>query len=319
MTIGSHLEELRGLPVFEFPEPGSTVPLPEPESVAWRISGPTYRDGDEEDWPEVFDRFLAAVDTRRVRSLVVGGWEDAYETDSAPIVARLIAANNRLTALESVFLGDMTFEDCEISWIQQSDVTPLLAAYPGLRSFGVRGGSNLAFPPVRHAALEQLVVEAGGLGADVVRGIAGSELPALTDLELWLGTDEYGADSVPGDLAPLLAGTHVPALRRLALRNSVIQDEIAEAVSGAPVVARLEHLDLSMGTLSDFGAVALLGGQPLTHLASLDLSHHYLSEEMRERIVAELAPHGVRVLTDEPQQEEDWGDGDMHRYVSVGE
>ncbi|WP_406864088.1 STM4015 family protein [Streptomyces sp. HUAS MG47] len=318
MTLGFHLDGLHDLPLFEFPEPGSSVRLPEPESVVWRVSAPTYRDADEEEWTETFDRFLETVDTRRVRALVVGGWEDAYDTDSSAIVTRLIAANNRLTALEGLFLGDMDSEDCEISWIQQSDVTPLLAAYPGLRGFGVRGGSNLAFPPVKHTVLETLLVESGGLGAEVVRGIAGSELPALKDLELWLGTDEYGADSVPGDLATLLAGTHVPALRRLALRNSSIQDEIAEAVAGAPVVARLEHLDLSMGTLSDIGAVALLGGQPLTHLASLDLSHHYLSEEMLERIVAELGPQGVRVVAEDAQQPDEW-DGEEHRYVAVGE
>lgn len=318
MTIGSYLQQLHGLPVFDFPEPGSTVPLPEADAVAWRVSGPTYRDGDEEDWEPMFDRFLATVDTRRVRALVVGGWEDAYDTSSADIVTRLIAANSRLTGLEALFLGDMTFEDCEISWIQQSDVTPLLNAYPGLKGFGVRGGSGLGFQAVRHTALETLMVEAGGLGADVVRGIAGSDLPALVNLELWLGTDEYGADSVPGDLAPLLAGTNFPALRHLGLRNSVIQDEIAEVLAGAPVVARLEHLDLSMGTLGDLGAVALLGGQPLTHLASLDLSHHYLSEEMAERVVDALAPHGVRVVLDDPKQAEEWG-GESHRYVAVGE
>ncbi|GAA4600549.1 hypothetical protein GCM10023195_00170 [Actinoallomurus liliacearum] len=37
-------------------------------------------------------------------------------------------------------------------------------------------------------------------------------------------------------------------------------------MASAPVVARLEVLDLSMGTLSDDGATALLSGQPLTHL-----------------------------------------------------
>ncbi|MEU8525230.1 hypothetical protein AB0C77_06450 [Streptomyces sp. NPDC048629] len=117
MTIGSPLQQLSGLPVFDFPEPGSTVPLPEADAVAWRISGPTYRDGDDLDWDQIFDRFLAQVDTKRVRALVVGGWEDAYDTSSAEIVTRLIAANSRLTGIEGLFLGDMTYEDCEISWI----------------------------------------------------------------------------------------------------------------------------------------------------------------------------------------------------------
>jgi hypothetical protein len=63
----------------------------------------------------------------------------------------------------------------------------------------------------------------------------------------------------------------MPRLRHLALCNSVIGDEIAAAAAAAPVVARLEVLGLSMGTLGDAGAEALLGGQPLTHLTKLDL------------------------------------------------
>ncbi|MFF8275679.1 STM4015 family protein [Streptomyces lateritius] len=319
MTISGHLQELNGLPVFDFPDSDAAVELPDAASVAWRVSTPTYCDPGQEQWEQAFARFLATVDTARVRALVVGGWDEAYDTSSAQIVTALIAANNRLTGLRAIFLGDMGFEDCEISWIQQSDVTPLLTAYPQLQEFGVRGGSELAFPAIHHSGLRTLVVESGGLGAGVVRGVVGSDLPSLENLELWLGTDEYGGDSTVGDLEPLLAGTGFPALRRLGLRNSVIQDEIAAAVASAPVVARLERLDLSMGVLTDEGAAALLAGQPLTHLAHLDLSHHYLSAEMSERVVDALAPHGVTVDVGDAQEPEDDGDGEIYRYVAVAE
>ncbi|MFB7371450.1 STM4015 family protein [Streptomyces sp. NPDC056222] len=319
MTISGYLQEFHGLPVFHFPDRDTVVELPDAASAAWRVSGPTYCDSDDEQWEQFFARFLADVDTERVRALIVGGWDEAYETSSAAIVAALVAAKDRLPGLEALFLGDMGFEDCEISWIQQSDVTPLLAAYPALREFGVRGGSELAFPAVRHSGLRTLVVESGGLGAEVVRGIAGSDLPALEKLDLWLGTDEYGGDSTVADLEPLFAGTRLPALRHLGLRNSVIQDEIAAAVASAPVVARLDRLDLSMGTLTDEGAEALLAGQPLTHLTHLDLFHHYLSEKMSERIVDALTPHGVTVDVDDAQDPEDDGDGEVHRYVAVAE
>ncbi|AJF68251.1 STM4015 family protein [Streptomyces vietnamensis] len=319
MTVGTHLQEFHGLPVFDFPGPDAQVELPATDTVAWRISAPTYSDPGDELWGPQFERFLKTVDTGRVRALVVGGWDEAYENSSADIVTALIGANDRLTALEAVFLGDMTGEDCEISWIIQSDVTPLLAAYPALTEFGVRGGTELAFPSIRHTGLRTLVVQTGGLPADVVRGIVGSDLPALEKLELWLGTDEYGGDSTPDDLAPLLAGTAFPALRDLGLCDSVIQDAVAAAVAGAPVVARIERLDLSMGVLTDEGAAALLDGQPLTHLTHLDLSHHYLSEAMCERVRAALVPHGVTVDLGDAQVAEDDGDGDVWRYVAVAE
>ncbi|MEE1816900.1 STM4015 family protein [Streptomyces sp. SP18ES09] len=319
MTVGTHLQEFHGLPVFDFPGADAQVGLPATDAVAWRISAPTYSDPGDELWGPQFERFLKTVDTGRVRALVVGGWDEAYENSSADIVTALIGANNRLTGLEAVFLGDMTVEDCEISWIIQSDVTPLLAAYPALAEFGVRGGSQLAFPSVRHTGLKALVVQTGGLPAEVVRGIVGSDLPALEKLELWLGTDEYGGDSTPDDLAPLLAGTAFPALRELGLCDSVIQDAVAAAVAGAPVVARIERLDLSMGVLTDEGAAALLDGQPLTHLTHLDLSHHYLSAAMAERVRAALVPYGVTVDLDDAQVAEGDGDGDVWRYVAVAE
>ncbi|MER7952451.1 STM4015 family protein [Streptomyces sp. NPDC096079] len=319
MTVGTHLQEFHGLPVFDFPGADARVELPAPDSVAWRVSAPTYSDPEDELWEPQFERFLKTVDTARVRALVVGGWDEAYENSSADIVTALIGANDRLTGLEAVFLGDMTGEDCEISWIVQSDVTPLLTAYPALAEFGVRGGTELAFPSVRHTGLRALVVQTGGLPADVVRGIVGSDLPALEKLELWLGTDEYGGDSTPDDLAPLLAGTAFPALRDLGLCDSVIQDAVAAAVADAPVVARIERLDLSMGVLTDEGAAALLDGRPLTHLTHLDLSHHYLSAAMCERVRAALVPHGVTVDLDDAQEAEDDGDGDVWRYVAVAE
>ncbi|MER5965774.1 STM4015 family protein [Streptomyces sp. NPDC002057] len=319
MTVDHHLQEFHGLPVFDFPAEDARVELPDAAAVAWRISSPTYCDPEDEQWGPLFERFLKTVDTGRVRAVVVGGWNEAYETSSAGIVTALMAANNRLTDLEAVFLGDMESEDCEISWIVQSDVTPLFAAYPALREFAVRGGTGLVFPSIRHTGLETLVVEAGGLGAEVVRGIVGSDLPALENLELWLGTDEYGGDSTAEDLAPLLSGASFPALRSLGLCNSVIQDAVAAAVAGAPVVARIERLDLSMGVLTDEGAAALLDGQPLTHLVHLDLSHHFLSEAMGERVLAALTPYGVTVDLDGAQEPEDDGDGEVYRYVAVAE
>lgn len=319
MTIGGHLEELYGLPAFTFPGPGETPrELPGPDAVAWRITSDTY--DAEEQWTEAFARFCSAVDTTRVRALAVGVWEDAYERSSAGIVEALVAARDRLPGLRSLFLGDMHSEECEISWITQTDVTPLLSAFPGLEEFGVRGGQGLEFPALRHDALRTLIVETGGLSADVVRGVGASELPALENLDLWLGTSWYGADSEAADLEPILSGARLPRLRYLALRNSEIQDEIAAAVASAPVVARLEVLDLSMGTLGDDGATALLAGQPLTHLKKLDLHHNYLSEPLRQRVRETLQAAGVEVDLD--QDDADWDeddDGTVHRYVSVGE
>ncbi|MDH6228145.1 MULTISPECIES: STM4015 family protein [Streptomyces] len=317
MTVNHHLDELYGLPSFTFPGVGEERELPDPETVAWRIGVEVYEP--QEEWAQAFARFAGAVDLSRVRALIVGPWRDAYENSSKEVVDAIVAARDRLPALRALFLGDMTYEESEISWIAQSDVTPLLENFPGLRRFGVRGGSGLAFPPLRHERLESLVVETGGLAAEVVRGIAASDFPALEHLDLWLGSDWYGGDAEPADLQPVLDGTRLPSLRYLALRNSVVQDRIAEALAGAPVVARLDVLDLSMGTLSDEGAAALLAGQPLTHLRKLDLHHHFVGEELRTRLRETLEPAGVEVDLDDGGAESDEDEDGVHRYIAVAE
>ncbi|MER5433715.1 STM4015 family protein [Streptomyces sp. NPDC002588] len=318
--IRDHLHTLYRLPAYDFPGPDEdTTDLPDPEAHAWRLTSDTY-DADEE-WTEAFARFCAAVDTTRVRALIVGAWKDSYEEDPTPIIEALLAARDRFPALRALFLGDMVGEECEISWITQTDVTPLLTGFPHLEEFGVRGGTGLELEAVSHTALRRLVVETGGLGAEVVRGIAASDLPALEHLDLWLGISEYGGDSEIADLEPILSGARLPSLRHLGLRDSETQDAVAAAVAAAPVVARLEVLDLSMGILTDEGATALLGGQPLTHLKKLDLHHHYLTEPLQDRIRKTLETEGVEVDLDRGDAEEDTDedDGTVWRFVAVGE
>ncbi|NKI45382.1 STM4015 family protein [Streptomyces physcomitrii] len=320
MILGEHLQELHGLPAFTFPGPDdeSGAALPDAGTVAWRIASDVY--DSEEPWEAAFARFLGAVDTTRVRALIIGAWEEAYENSSAEVIGSLVAAKEQLPALRSLFLGDMGSEECEISWIVQSDVAPLLNAFPELEEFGVRGGNELAFSTVRHEKLRALTVQTGGLPAAVVRGIAASRLPELRHLDLWLGDEQYGGDAEVEDLDPFLIGADFPRLEHLALRNSQFQDEIAASCATAPVVPRLSVLDLSMGVLTDKGATALIEGQPLTHLSKLDLHHHYLGEEVKERIRETLQPSGVLLDLDEDgadSYEDD--DGEVHRYVAVAE
>lgn len=322
MTIGNHMRELHGLPAFDFPgSKDKGTELPEPDAVAWRIAVGSY--DSEESWEDAFARFTQAVDTTRVRALVVGAWSDVFESGPEPLIAALVAAKDRLPALRALFLGDIVMEECEISWINQGDVTPLLDGFPELEWFGVRGGQDLAFPAVTHACLRSLTVETGGMPVQAVRGIAASDLPALEHLDLWLGTSEYGGDSEITDLAPFLTGARLPRLRSLALRNSEIQDEIAAAVASAPVVARLETLDLSMGVLTDEGATALLTGQPLTHLKTLDLQHNYLTAPVKQRLQEALEPAGVQLDLDsgdaEEEADDDEEDATVWRFVAVGE
>ncbi|MFD0313316.1 STM4015 family protein [Streptomyces flavalbus] len=318
MSYVEHLRELHGLAAYDFPPPDGPGDLPEAGAVAWRLSVNPYASDAKENFGELWDRFLDTVDPAGVRALVVGQWGEPYDNDSGVVVRRLVDAKDRLTGLRAVFIGDLEMEEAEISWIEQSDVTPVLDAYPLLEELGVRGGTGLRFPAVRHERLRTLSFEAGGLPGEVVRGVAASELPALEYLELWFGVEEYGGDATVADLAPILGGGRFPALHHLGLRNSEIQDEIAAAVASAPVVAQLRSLDLSLGVLTDEGLTALLDGQPLTHLTWLDLRHNFVSDAVAQRARAALEAAGVEV--DLSETGEEWeDDGVVHRFTAVAE
>jgi hypothetical protein len=320
MIIGDNLRELGDLPTFDF-QAGQHADLPEPETVAWRLSVASYPEGGGGEWEDLFGDFAEAVDTTRVRALVIGSWKDMYDSGPDEMMAALLAAREQLPDLRSLFVGDVTSEECEISWITQEDLSPLLDGFPRLERFGARGGNGLLLPVKRHEKLRSLTVESGGLAAATVRGIAAADLPALEHLDLWLGTSEYGGDSEIADLQPFFTGTRLPALRSLALRNSERQDEIAAAMAAAPVVARLDVLDLSMGVLSDDGAAALLGGQPLTHLKKLDLHYNFLTGAVADRLREALEPAGVELDLDphDAQEDADDEDGTDWRFVAVGE
>ncbi|MFE3142437.1 STM4015 family protein [Streptomyces scopuliridis] len=312
-----HVEHFYGLPVLTVPPYTPATVLPDADSVAWRIYAGPY--SNDENYEVCWDRFTSTVELEKVRALVLGHGAH-YMSDQV-----LIDLSSRLVGLEALFLSDLEDDEEMISTICQSDLAPLLEAFPGLRELVVRGGEGLDFPVTGHAGLRALRVESGGLPPEAAAHIAAADLPSLERLELWLGDDNYGGGTTVEQLAPLLAGERKPALRHLGLQNSPIQDELAAAVASAPVVPRLTSLSLSMGALSDEGAEALLHGQPLTHLKELDLSHHFLSHDMMLRIWTSLEPAGVRVnLYGRNEPEDDrWGDddesGDGGRYIAVAE
>ncbi|BCY07526.1 STM4015 family protein [Actinoplanes sp. L3-i22] len=307
MTFHHNDETFAGLPVTQFPAEGVTGP------VAWRVD---FQDEDVNDQEVLSEGFRAVFETfvaehgATAEALVIGSW--GYAAFAPAPLQQLQESAARLPRLRALFLGDITFDECEVSWMKVGDVSPLITAFPRLETLQVRGGEDFRFSPVASGSLRRLVVQSGGLPAAFSTAVLASKFPNLTDLELWLGTPDYNGDTRLADLRGVLDGTLFPQLRRLGLRNAEIADELAAAVAQAPVVARLESLDLSMGVLSDRGATALLAGQPLTHLRELNLKHHYMSEETAAAVVAALPETAVDVS--EPQ-----GADDDDRYVAVSE
>jgi Leucine Rich repeat len=144
----------------------------------------------------------------------------------------------------------------------------------------------------------------------IVDAIAGSTLPALRRLELWLGDDNYGFDGDVRTYARMLDAIDASRLDYLGLRDAQISDDLAKHLAAQPWLGRLKTLDLSMGTIGDDGAQALCGSPYLAGMHTLDLSHHYIGAEWQ----AKLRALPCKVVLDDPQDEDDGA-----RYVAVAE
>ena len=109
-----------------------------------------------------------------------------------------------------------------------------------------------------------------------MREVMKAKLPKLKHLEVYLGTENYGATSSVDDLTPILDGTLFPELKYLGLKNSDYQDAIAQLLADAPVLSGLDTLDLSKGILTDEGGRALYGSERVWQVKKLDLHYHWI-------------------------------------------
>jgi hypothetical protein len=312
VTISAHLTTFAGQPVQDWqPDAGPIDP-----AIFCRVSLGYDEAESGQQWSDRFAELLDHPGAEALEGIVVGAWGEMFDDqeEAARVVEALVTARDRLPRLRAIFLGDITYEECEISWIQNTDVSPIFDAYPALEHFAVRGANGLRLGALRHQHLRSLAVQSGGLDAAITHEVTAAELPALEHLELWLGTSDYGGTTTLEDLAPLLRGARFPKLIYLGLRDSEIADAIAGAIATAPVLDHLRTLDLSLGTLGDQGAEALLASPAVVRLAQLDIHHHYCSTEMVER----LQSLGIEVDASE-QEEEDEDAGERYRYVSVSE
>ncbi|HEX2908295.1 MAG TPA: STM4015 family protein, partial [Phototrophicaceae bacterium] len=302
MTISQHANTFAGYPVVEWNLEDDIFANGTEIAVAIRTDwGENQKDNNA--WITKFEALLQREPARQLPALVVGMWH--YEKTVKHIVETLVANQARLPNLKALFVGDITYEEFEISWIKQGDLAPLWAAFPDLEHLTIRGGDGLKIDPLHLPKLKSLRIETGGLRREIVQSVGEAQLPELESLVLWLGTDEYGATTTIADLAPFYDCARLPKLKYLGLCDSDMADAVAEFIATAPVLQQLDVLDLSMGTLTDEGALALLTSPYIRHLKKLDLHHHYCSEAMVAKL-DELAQSGIEVDTTEPQTERDW-------------
>jgi len=311
MTVSSNLDIFLNKKVVDYSKeegiqnPGEFV-------YRIRISYDDFEDGTSVE--SLIDDFAKDPNAGQVREIITGAFDFESSNSTEGIVGKLVEYKGVFKNLKAVFIGDITFEENEISWINQSNAGPVLGSYPDLKHFKVRGGNDLSLRKLEHTNLKTLIIETGGLPPNVVREVSNAHLPNLQKLELWLGSDNYGFDSKVEDFAAIISGKPFPSLSHLGLMNSEIQNEIAIEVSKSPVLNQLEVLDMSMGILDDKGGEAILNSEGMKNVRHINLRHHYLSDAMMSKLSARFP--GINL--DDQEEADDDGD-ESYRYIEVSE
>ncbi len=211
-----------------------------------------------------------------------------------------------------ITFGDNTDQ---ISWHHTGNLKKLWKGVPQLQVLEVETGGFDVGKMVA-PALERAVFITGGLTSKCAKSIANAEMPCIQHLEIYYGDEEYGCDCSVKDVRPLLRRTDLEHLEHLGLKNAQFANEIAAALPGASVLKTLKTLDLSLGTMTDEGAQGLVAAKDsLKHLESLDLTSNFLTADGIKAVKGLCR----KVIADDQQDADDWGDGELHYFVSVSE
>jgi hypothetical protein len=219
---------------------------------------------------ELFEAMLAQRPGLAAIELVLGG---RGRVDLDELVGRLHALGPR----PAVRAFEVRFENAGerdwVQWIATHRLDDLLATYPGLEALTLPM-AEVWNEAIAHARLRELALGrlgpapygptdsmAWGAGpAPRGRGLAylrGARLPALERLAIDFQYDWY-VGWIAEDIAAVCAAAGLPRLTHLALRYSLLGDEICARLPDAPFAAQLERLDLTATEVSDAGARRLV-------------------------------------------------------------
>lgn len=284
------------------------------KSKTYKYDYDDYEDGGKSAETLIKD-ILADPEFENLTELIIGDWGNTWEDDCQRIIDGIVENADRFSHIERLFIGDMNFEECEVSWIMQGDYSRLWAAMPQLKSLTIKGSTDLVLGKIRHENLEELVIICGGLPQSVIQSVQEARLPALKKIQLYIGVENYGFDGDAGTIREFLEKADFPKLEYLGITDSEIQDELTEVVLESKFMGQIHTLDLSMGTLTDKGGELLLKKLPSwPNVKTLDVHYNYLSDEMADRL--EQLPIEVDVSESE---EADEYDGEIYMNAMLTE
>ena len=238
-----------------------------------------YDEGNVEDLAE---KILTDPCLPDLKSITVGSWGESFETNPQKIIQMIIDNKEKFQHVESLFIGDMDYEDCEVSWIIQGDYSQLFGMLPNLKVLKIKGAQSLVLGEnIEHNSLKEFQIICGGLGRDVLKSIKSAKFPSLEKLLLYIGVDDYGMDFDISELKEIAKKDLFPNLTYLGFVDSDEENRIVDIILESDILPQLKIVDFSFGCLTDEGAKKLIDNKDkLAHLEKIIIEYHYISLDM---------------------------------------
>ena len=161
----------------------------------------TYEDYEEgKEGTDLIEMILADDELPKLDEVIIGSWGSAWENSCQDIIDKIIENKERFSHIKRLFVGDMDMEDCEVSWIIQGNYNGLLQALPNLESLTIQGSTDLSLGTLESEKLKELEIICGGLPKEVIQSVRDAKLPALEELRLYIGVEDYGFDGSIADI-----------------------------------------------------------------------------------------------------------------------
>lgn len=238
------------------------------------------------------------------KHITIGMWGEGYEDSCQPILDYFAENKDIFANLETLFIGDMDYEECELSWIEQGDYTEIFKTLTNLKKIKIKGSNGLKLSPINHEHLEHLEIICGGLPKNIFSELSKSNLPNLKTLVLYMGIENYGFDGSIDDIKLILKKELFPSLENLELVNSDIENEIVQEVIACNLLSQLKTVSFSYGGLSDIGGETLLNNiDALNHLNKINIDYHYLSEDMTNKLKKVFS--NIKIINPQKPYDED--------------
>lgn len=282
----------------------------------------SVRLSNEDDWMDdsvdvrgIVERVLAAPAVAALRELRIGVMRWEHVSEDVPAILEIVGRSDVAKQIRRMWIGPERGDEVDTGMYDPGELDGISRHFSGLESLTVHG-HGFTLGAMNLPELRELSIESCGLSRENLRSVIEGRWPGLERLSIWFGSANYGAQCGVRDLEALLDGEAFPNLSHLGLMNAEMADDLCEALPSSKILKRLASLDLSMGTMSERGARAIVDAKSaFSHLATLNVDENFLAT----KDLTALRRLGPAIVSKRQKEDDVSIPGEIHRYVSIAE